>query len=106
MGTPPPGRLRPRRRAAALCGAALAALALAACGSSDSAPVLDGKKIERAIERSSQAQRGLDATVSCPADVAIEKGMTFECIAVVDDVSTRFVVTQTDARGHVRYEAP
>jgi hypothetical protein len=84
----------------------LGALALTACGSSDPTPVLDGKKIERAIERSSQAQRGLRADVACPGDIAYEKGGSFECIAVIGDLRTRFVVTQTDAVGHVRYEAP
>jgi Domain of unknown function (DUF4333) len=98
-------RLRRRLWRMTLAGAVLGALTLAACGSSDSSPVLDEKKIERAIERSSQAQRGLRASVTCPADVAYEKGGTFECIAVVGDVRTRFVVIQTDAAGHVRYEA-
>lgn len=101
-----PQRLHRRRWPVALIGAVLGALVLAACGSSDSSPVLDEKKIERAIERSSEAQRGLRANVTCPADVAYEKGGTFECIAVVGQVRTRFVVTQTDAMGHVRYEAP
>jgi hypothetical protein len=106
MPPSPPQRLHRRLWQLALTGAALGALALAACGSSDSSPVLDEKKIERAIERSSQAQRGLRPSVTCPADIAYEKGVAFECIAVVGDVRTRFVVTQTDAMGHVRYEAP
>jgi hypothetical protein len=100
-----PQRLHRRLWQMALTGAVLGALALAACGSSDSSSVLDEKKIERAIERSSQAQRGLRANVTCPGDITYEKGGTFECIAVVGDVKTRFVVTQTDAVGHVRYEA-
>jgi hypothetical protein len=101
-----PQRLHRRLWQVALTGAVLGALALAACGSSDSSPVLDEKKIERAIEQGSQAQRGLHADATCPADVAYEVGGSFECIAVVGDVKTRFVVTQTDAMGHVRYEAP
>jgi len=97
----------PRRlKQIATTGAFLGALALAACGSSESQPVLDGTKIERAIERSSQAQRGLSPSVTCPDDVAYEKGMTFECIARVGDVETRFAVTQTNAAGQVRFEAP
>jgi hypothetical protein len=89
----------------ALTGAVLGALALAACGSSESPPVLDETKIERAIERSSQAQRGLDPTVTCPENIAYEEGMTFKCIALVGGVKTRFVVTQTNAAGQVRFEA-
>lgn len=103
----PPSRRRPHRLGPiVLTGAVLGALALAACGSSDPSPVLDETKIERAIERSSQVQRGLNASVTCPAEVAYEKGGTFECIALVGAVRTRFVVTQTDSAGHVRYEAP
>jgi len=101
-----PRRLHHRLWQLAVTGAVAGALALAACGSSDPSPVLDEKKVERAIERSSLAQRGLRASVTCPADVAYEKGGTFECTAVVGDVMTRFVVIQTDAAGHVRYEAP
>jgi len=101
-----PKRLHRRLKHVALAGAGLGALALAACGSSNSPPGLDETKIERAIEHSSQAQRGLSASATCPEDIAYKKGMTFECTAVVGDVSTRFVVTQTDAAGHVRFEAP
>lgn len=106
MPASPAQRLRRRLEHVATAGAALGALALAACGSSESPPSLDETKIERAIEHSSQAQRGLSPSVTCPEDVAYEEGLTFECTAVVGDVSTRFVVTQTDAAGHVRFKAP
>jgi Domain of unknown function (DUF4333) len=106
MHRPTSQRLRRCLTRSALTCVVLGTLALSACGSSASTASLDEKKIERAIERSSLAQRGLRARVTCPADVQLEKGMTFECIARVDDASTRFVVTQTDAAGHVRYEAP
>jgi hypothetical protein len=79
---------------------------LAACGSSESAAVLDTSKIERAIERSSLAQRGIRPKVSCPPEIAQEKGRVFSCTAVVGGVGTRFVVTQQDDVGGVRYEAP
>lgn len=82
------------------------ALAFAGCGSSESAATLDTGKIERAIERSSLAQRGVHPKVSCPPNVVQEKGLVFSCTAVVEGVSTRFVVTQQDDVGHVRYEAP
>lgn len=105
MSAPTPHPLHRRLKQVAMAATLLGVLALAACGSSESPPVLDETKIERAIERSSQAQRGLSATVSCPGDVAYEKGMTFNCIALVGDVRTRFFVTQTNAAGHVRFEA-
>jgi hypothetical protein len=85
---------------------AVAGLALAACGSSESAAMLDTSKIERAIERSSLAQRGAHPKVSCPSEVAQEKGLVVSCTAVVKGTSTRFIVTQQDDAGRVRYEAP
>jgi hypothetical protein len=105
MSAPTPQPLHRPLKQVATTAAVLGALVLAACGSSESPPVLDETKIERAIERSSQAQRGLSATVSCPDDIAYEKGMTFNCIALVGDVRTRFLVTQTNTAGHVRFEA-
>lgn len=97
----------PRRRLgrAVLVLAVTGSLGLTACGSSGSTASLDSEKIERAIERSGFAQRGLRARVSCPADVEYAKGTSFQCVAVVGEVRTRFIVTQTDAAGHVRYEA-
>ena len=68
--------------------------------------MLDTSKIERAIERSSLAQRGVHPKVSCPPEVVQEKGLVFSCTAVVKGTSTRFVVTQQDDAGRVRYEAP
>lgn len=103
--SPSPQQLHRRLKQLAMAAALLGAPALAACGSSESPPVLDETKIERAIERSSQAQRGLTPTVTCPDDIAYEKGMTFNCIALVGDVETRFVITQTNATGQVRFEA-
>jgi Domain of unknown function (DUF4333) len=100
-------RLRIWLRRSAVAGALVAAsLTLAACGSSGSITTLNSRKVERAIERSSLAQRGVHAQVSCPSDVPQKKGMVFSCIALVKDTSTRFVVTQQDEAGHVRYEAP
>jgi len=80
-------------------------LLLAACGSSESITTLNSGRIERAIARSSLAQRGQRAQVSCPPAVPQMKGLTFSCTAVVGSVSTRFVVVEQDEFGHVRYEA-
>lgn len=81
-------------------------LLLAACGSSESIATLNTKKIERAIARSSFAQRGQRARVSCPSAVPQTEGLKFSCTAVVGSVSTRFVVVEQDGSGHVHYEAP
>jgi len=82
-----------------------ASLAVTACGSSESPTILNTEKVERAIEHSSLAQRGKHAQVSCPSGVHQKKGLMFSCTAVVKRDSTRFVVTQLDGAGHVRYEA-
>jgi hypothetical protein len=89
-----------------VAGALVAAsLGVAGCGSSRSPTILNTEKIERAIERSSLAQRGKYAQVSCPSGVHQEKGLVFSCIAVAGGGSTRFAVTQLDGSGRVHYEA-
>jgi hypothetical protein len=89
-------------------GALIAAsLTVAACGKEDAKAVtiLNTEKVERAIERSVTAQRGKTARVSCPSGVHQKKGLTFSCTATVKRVDTRFVVTQLDGAGRVRYAA-
>ena len=108
MRTPPsPSKNSTRLELAPLLAGALvaASLALTACGSSESPTILNTEKVERAIERSSLAQRGTHAQVSCPSGVHQKKGLAFSCTAVVKRDSTRFVVTELDGSGHVRYEA-
>jgi hypothetical protein len=80
-------------------------LAISACGSSGSAPMLNTEQIERAIEQSSLAQRGAHVQVSCPPRVRRQQGLVFSCTAVLGHSSTRFVVTELNGSGHVRYEA-
>jgi hypothetical protein len=80
-------------------------LAVTACGSSGSPTILNTEKVERAIEHSSLAQRGAHAHVSCPSGVHQKEGLVFSCTAVVKHASTRFVVTELDGSGHVRYVA-
>ena len=94
-------------RRSSVVGALLtASLAIAACGSSESPTVLNTEKVERAIEQSILDQRGKQAQVSCPSGVHQKKGSTFSCTALVKRAGTRFVVTQLDGAGHVRYVAP
>jgi hypothetical protein len=86
--------------------AALAAsLVVSACGSSGSPTILNTEKVERAIAQSTLAQRGKIAQVSCPSGVHQQKALVFSCVAVVDRVSTRFVVTELDGSGRVHYAA-
>jgi hypothetical protein len=51
------------------------------------------------------AQRGQQADVSCPSGVHQQKGLVFSCTAMVGRNGTRFVVTELDGSGRVRYEA-
>jgi hypothetical protein len=81
------------------------AVAGAGCGSSESPTILNTEKVERAIESSSLAQRGLHAAVSCPSGVHQKKGLVFTCTAVVKRDSTRFVITQLNGSGQVHFEA-
>ncbi|HVE67971.1 MAG TPA: DUF4333 domain-containing protein [Solirubrobacteraceae bacterium] len=92
-------------RAFALAPILALGLAAAGCGSSEPPTILDTEKVERAIERSSVAQRATRPRVSCPAGVHQKSGSVFSCTAVVAKVSTRFVVTQLDGSGRVHYEA-
>jgi hypothetical protein len=83
------------------------AIAFGACGSSsDPTAMLNTARVENAIARSSLEQRGQRAEVSCPSEVKQEVGLGFSCVASVGQVETKFVVTQTDSAGNVRYEAP
>jgi hypothetical protein len=77
----------------------------AGCGSSESPTILNTEKVERAIESTSLAQRGIHAQVSCPSGVHQKKGLVFTCTAVVKGDSTRFVVTQLNDSGQVHFEA-
>jgi hypothetical protein len=86
-------------------GLLVAGLAITACGSSGAPTILNTEKVERAIEQSSLAQRGIPTKVSCPSGVRQKKGLVFSCTAVVKGESTRFVVRELDGSGHVHYKA-
>lgn len=47
---------------------------------------------------------GLDATVSCPRGVKLEKGAVTECAVKLGDASGKAKVTQTDDKGAVSWE--
>ena len=94
------------RRWSATAAIIAAGLAVTACGKSEEPPtILNTEKVERAIEQSISEQRGKTARVSCPSGVHQKKGLEFACTAVVKRTSTKFVVTQLDGAGQVRYEA-
>jgi hypothetical protein len=97
--------IRPTAKCLAAAAALAASLVVSACGSSGSPKILNTEKVERAIEQSTLAQRGKHAQVSCPSGVHQQKALVFSCTAVVNLVSTRFVVTELDGAGDVHYAA-
>jgi hypothetical protein len=60
--------------------------------------------IERAIRASIARQRHLRSTVSCPAAVLQQAGLTFTCEATVNGRQYPFSVTEIEGE-HVRYAA-
>ena len=101
--THPPHRTHARGLVAGALTAA--SLVLGACGSSQAPTVLNTEKVESAIEQSIADQRGKVADVSCPSGVHQVDAVVFTCWATIGSHDTPFVVTQTDASGHVRYES-
>lgn len=66
---------------------------------------LDVAKVQRAIEASIFAQRGVRAKAACPAEVRQQAGLAFRCTAAVNGSSQSypFTVSQLDGAGDVRY---
>ena len=91
-----------RIRLYGLVGTALVAPSICACGSS--APTLSVVPVEHAIATSILAQHHLHATVHCPANAPLKEGFVFACTAMLDVGAYPIVVTETNARGHVRYQ--
>jgi hypothetical protein len=80
--------------------AAAVALGLGACGSQQ----LDTAEAERTIADRLERQAGTKVTISCPDDVEIKKGNTFDCEAKARNDTARVKVTQLDDEGNVRWE--
>ena len=96
----------PHRLPGTLLVCALLSANIAACGSSESShTILNTEKIERAIEQSSLAQRGVHAQVSCPTGVHQQRGLVFTCTAIAGRSRTPFVVTEVNGSGQVHYQA-
>ncbi len=88
---------------------AVVMLGLALGGCSVSASVggddLDTAELEEVIAAEVAKQVDGEIDVSCPADVKIKEGHTFECRVTFDDGSTRQArVVQKDGEGNVRFE--
>jgi Domain of unknown function (DUF4333) len=99
--------LRPRRRGTRLGVAGVfgvvASLAVVACGSSSPPKTIDSVALERSIARSILAEHHLNTKVTCPANVAQQKGHTFNCYALLQVGRYRVPVTQVNGHGDVRW---
>ncbi len=82
----------------------IAATALAAGGCGDKK--LDTGKLEGKIKDGIQKQAGVKIrAISCPDDVKVKKGDTFNCRATTTSGQTANVkVTQQDDEGNVNYQ--
>jgi Domain of unknown function (DUF4333) len=89
-----------RGRAIALVGV------LALAGACTRTKTLDGQQLDAKIASDMQSNLGIQgASVSCPDDVSVEAGGTFDCTATSPDGGTMTLeVTQSDDQGHVTYK--
>jgi hypothetical protein len=93
----------PRRaRPFGLAVAVLVGPLLSGCGSST--PTLNTVTEERAIAASILTQHHLHARVQCPSNPPRKAGFTFTCTAKFDVGTYPVTVTETNGRGHVRYQ--
>lgn len=96
--------MRARRVRRAVAAAALV-LALGGCSVSVGGDTLDSAGLEEEIRKEIAKEVDGEIRVSCPRDVKIKEGHTFQCRAGFDDGSESQVqVTQTDGDGNVRFE--
>jgi hypothetical protein len=79
--------------------------AVLAVGAASCTRSLDTQELEAQIAEELRASGGPAVTdVSCPEDVEVEEGVTFECTAAGAGVEWRIRATQTDDQGHVQIE--
>ncbi|MBJ7519097.1 MAG: DUF4333 domain-containing protein [Solirubrobacteraceae bacterium] len=89
------------RAAGTITALALAATGFAGCGTT----MLNTDKAETEITKGLDAQVGTGAKVSCPDDVEIKKGDTFNCTATDPEGNeATIVVTQKDDEGNVAWK--
>jgi hypothetical protein len=90
------------RSLAALVATGLLAAAIG-CGGSGS---LDSTRIEKAIEVSVAQQRHVLSIAVCPSGIARQAGKQFTCtVTIGNGQQSRFLVTEKDDKGNVRYQA-
>ena len=90
--------LRLKRVAVPVVG--VGALALTGCGSK----VIDRGKAEKFTKQVVVANGATAKSVKCPSDVAVKKGKTFKCTAVLTNGQTfKLTFQMTDNKGTVKF---
>ena len=87
-----------RHRLAVLFAAA--AIALAGCGTKTLNTDNAETEIQKGLEQQTEAR---DPKVSCPDDVEVKKGDTFQCQATAGGDKATVVVEQLDDEGNIRW---
>jgi hypothetical protein len=88
-----------RRTALGISSLALAAVAVAGCGSQ----TLDTNQADQSIQSHITALTCKGVKASCPSDIPLEKGHVTVCTATAPDgTSTSVHIVQTNDNGHVR----
>jgi hypothetical protein len=65
---------------------------------------LNTRQVERAMEAGLESQTGASGVdVECPAEVELEEGATFECVATSGDEEATLVARQLDDSGRVTW---
>jgi hypothetical protein len=73
------------------------------CGGSGT---LDATRIEKAIEVGIAQQRHILSIAVCPTGVPRQAGKQFSCtVTTANGQQSRFLVTEKDDKGNVRYQA-
>ena len=104
-GSSGPARRRAAARLLGLACVPLLVAGLAGCSFSVGGSNLDTEKLEREITKGIKDQLNIDATVSCPREVKIAKGESFQCVATDADGETApVVVNQKDDSGNVSWK--
>lgn len=96
-----------RRALGASCAALTLVVTLAACSEitiSRGEPSLDTEKIQSELQsKLTDTIPGSTASVTCPSDVEVQPGATFDCTAILNGQQFNVEVTQTNDQGDVTY---
>lgn len=97
-----------RRVCGATCVVVALTVSLAGCGVSVSSgeDLLDTEKLQSDIQTQvTDIIPGSTVSVTCPSEVQVQEGVTFDCTALINGQEATIKVTQTNDQGDVVYES-